>query len=68
MAAGHLPGRESPPLVDAVSALSEAQSFRDRIRQGAFWANSPEFDHAVRMVYQLEEAAEAALDLLAARL
>lgn len=39
----------------------EAQGIRDRIRQGAFWPNTAEFDHAVRRVYELEEAAEAAL-------
>lgn len=52
-------GNQSERQVSAL--VAQAQDYRDRIRQGAFWPNTYEFDFAVSEVYRLEEAAEAAL-------
>lgn len=60
MAASHLPQRQAGSVV-VDRLLAEAAEIRQRIRQGAFWPNTYEFDFAVSEVYRLEEAAEAAL-------
>ena len=56
---------DSPARRQAIALVNQAQATRDQIRRGAFWPGTAEFDYAVRRVYDLEEAAEAALNQLA---